>query len=98
MLAVFNVTTLNDAGVGSLREAITSANGNAQLDTIVFSVAGTIPLASQLPRITSDLTIPGPGRDQLTLDAGNGVDNEFNTGDGFRIFDVDLPPSSESTF
>jgi len=89
LLAVFTVSSLSDAGAGSLREAITMANGNGGADTINFSVNGTIDLVSQLPTITDDLTITGPGANLLTIDAGDGTDNTFNTGDGFRIFNID---------
>ena len=50
-------------------------------------VAGTILLTSPLPNISEALTIDGGG--VITLDAGNGLDGEFGTGDGFRLFDVD---------
>jgi hypothetical protein len=89
LLAVFSVSNLNDAGSGSLREAITLANGNGVADTIDFSVTGTINIASQLPTITDTLTISGPGEALLTVDAGDGADNTFATGDGYRIFDID---------
>lgn len=64
------VTTTDDAGPGSFREAIQTANSNLGTDTIDFSqVAGdTITLASDLPVITDDLTLQGS---EVTLD-GNG--------------------------
>ena len=100
MLATFTVTNANDGLVdsagdlpGSLRQAIFDANANDRTDTIVFSSffdsQRTIDLQSQLPTITDGLTISGPGRDLLTLDAGNGTDNTFGTNDGYRIFDID---------
>ena len=88
LLAVFSVSNLGDAGAGSLRQAMIDANGAAGADTIDFSVTGTINIASQLPTITDDVTITGPGADQLTIDAGDGTDNTFGTGDGFRIFNI----------
>ena len=57
-------------------------------DPMVFGTQQTIALASQLPTITADLTITGPGQTLLTLDAGNGTDNLPGTGDGFRIFNI----------
>lgn len=50
-----NVTTLADAGDGSLRKAILDLNTAAKLDSIVFSNlgAGTIALATALPAITN---------------------------------------------
>lgn len=61
----FSVTNTNDAGPGSLRQAITDANGVAagDLAAITFSLpAGlnTIDLASGLPFITAEVNIAGP--------------------------------------
>ena len=57
----FSVTTTNDSGTGSLREAISLANANPGPDLINFQFAGTPPftikLLSALPPITSPLTI-----------------------------------------
>ena len=66
--ATFNVTNTNDSGAGSLRQALTDANGAAGLDTIAFNVSGagcdgsgvcTIALDSALPVISSPVTIDG---------------------------------------
>lgn len=57
MGATFTVTNLNDSGAGSLRAAISAANANAGPDIIIFSVAGTINVLSQLP----DLGDPSGG-------------------------------------
>lgn len=53
---VYCVTNLNDAGPGSLREGFRSATGPR---TIVFEVAGTIELKSQLLLDKSGITIAG---------------------------------------
>jgi hypothetical protein len=54
--ATFIVDSLNDAGAGTLRAAITAANANGIRDTIVFNIAGsgvqTITPLSQLPKLT----------------------------------------------
>jgi hypothetical protein len=66
--ATFNVTSTADSGAGSLRQAITDANGAAGADTIAFNVSGagcdaggvcTIALDSALPTISSPVTIDG---------------------------------------
>jgi subtilase family serine protease len=66
---IVHVTNLNDSGAGSLREALSAGNR-----TIVFDVAGTIRLTSQIyvrgSYITIDgTTAPSPG---ITL-AGEGL-------------------------
>ena len=80
--AIFNVTTLNDTGTGSLREAIILANGNGEADTITFdsTLSGTINLTAGELAITEAVTITGPGADQLTIDAG-GSSRVFNVDD-----------------
>ncbi|MEV4798377.1 Ig-like domain-containing protein [Nonomuraea sp. NPDC049421] len=52
--AVYEVTTLDDDGPGSLREAVAKSDG-----TIVFRVAGTIKLKGGLDVTGSNLTIAG---------------------------------------
>jgi len=92
MLALFTVTNLDDIGPGSLRDAISQANSMAnQADEIQFQagLAGSIHIASQLPAITDDLTIVGPGAESLIIDAGDGLDGEFATRDGYRHFLID---------
>jgi len=70
--ATFTVTSLNDAGAGSLRQAILDANAAAGGDAISFSVNGTITLTSgALPPIAGNLTITGPGSGLLTVSGNN---------------------------
>ncbi|HEY6118516.1 MAG TPA: FG-GAP-like repeat-containing protein [Pyrinomonadaceae bacterium] len=61
--ATFTVTNTNDAGPGSLRQAILDANSNPGLDSISFNIPGsgvrTISPLSALPNITDSLTIDG---------------------------------------
>jgi hypothetical protein len=66
----FSVTNTNDNGLGSLRAAIFAANVNPGSDKIVFTgagAAGTINLASELPDVTDDVAIVGPGANVLTV-------------------------------
>jgi CSLREA domain-containing protein len=65
--ASFPVTNTNDSGAGSLRQAITDANNTAGDDFIDISVTGEIVLISELPLLASDITIVGPGADQLSV-------------------------------
>jgi IPT/TIG domain/S-layer homology domain len=76
----YTVTTTADSGAGSLRQAITDANGNGGPDTIAFNIAGsgvhTITLASALPPLTSPVTIDGytqSGASSNTLPFGQGL-------------------------
>jgi CSLREA domain-containing protein len=77
--AVRTVTTLNDSGPGSLRDAMAMA---ASGDTINFAVTGTILLTSgELDDGGKNLTITGPGSpDQLV------IQRDTNAAP-FRIFD-----------
>ena len=67
----------------TLREAIQAANqnvqvdgctaGNSSLDTIMFSVNGTLTMGSNRFIITEQVTIGGPGADNLTIVGTDGV-------------------------
>jgi hypothetical protein len=46
--ATFTVTNTDDGGPGSLRDAITQANGNGVADDIVFNIPGTGPFTINL--------------------------------------------------
>jgi hypothetical protein len=68
--AVITVMNTDDAGAGSLRDAITQADQDTTPDTITFApgLTGTITLLSALPDLEHALTIerrfPRPGRNQ----------------------------------
>ena len=80
--ATFLVASLDDAGPGSLREAIVEANGNSGADIIIFQqgLAGTINLSSGQIAITDTMTIKGPGADKITIDA-NRLSRIFSVSD-----------------
>jgi hypothetical protein len=73
----FPVINTDDTGTGSLRQAITDANNHTGLDTIAFNIPGmvvhTITPVTQLPSITSPVTLDGytqPGSSANTLANG----------------------------
>ncbi|MFN0214544.1 MAG: hypothetical protein ACKVT2_09840, partial [Saprospiraceae bacterium] len=55
----YTVSNTNDAGAGSLRQAIIDANANPGADVIDFSTSGLLTLASSLPTITGQVDIQG---------------------------------------
>lgn len=65
----FTVTTLEDTGAGSLRQAIAQANANPGPDVVRFNVNGTIELATPL-EITDDVRIDGMEQ-RVTLSGGD---------------------------
>src|SRR5262245_7719977 len=76
--AIFTVLNTNDSGVGSLRDAVASANANAQADTIqfasgFFSVPRTITLSSGAITFAGDTaltTVTGPAAG-VSVSGGN---------------------------
>ena len=62
--ATITVTNTNDSGPGSLRQALTVAHDG---DRITFAVSGTITLTSGQLGISKNVTISGPGADQLSI-------------------------------
>ena len=69
--ATFTVTNLNDAGAGSLRDAILQANAAAGADTVQFAanLTGTIAIASEI-LVSDTLSLAGPGVSRVTVDGG----------------------------
>jgi hypothetical protein len=62
---VVTVTNTNDSGPGSLRQALMIANDG---DTITFTVSGTITLTSGGLLVAKNVTVSGPGSNQLSID------------------------------
>ncbi len=85
------VTTCDDDGPGTLREAFTNAVSGDVIDLSALA-CGTITLATGAMTTTADdLTLDGPGASALTIDAGgtSGVLNHYGAGtlkiDGLTI-------------
>ena len=79
LFAAFLVTTAHDAGAGSLRQAILTANATPGLDTVSFAIgtgAQTIAPLSALPAVTDPLVLDGTtqpgyaGRPLIELSGG----------------------------
>jgi len=77
----FTVTNGDNAGTGSLRNAITQAEGNGDdptVDLIQFDPAvSAVDLDSALPAITHPLTIEGPGADALSVRRSGSASGPF---------------------
>jgi hypothetical protein len=68
--ATITVSNTSDSGPGSLRHALATANDG---DTINFGVTGTITLTSGGLPINKNITISGPGADQLSIDGNQTI-------------------------
>lgn len=77
-LTTFTVSNTNDAGAGSLRQAIVDANATTGADVIDITAVGTVNLLSPLPTITDSLTVQGPGAELFSIDGQN----------LYRVFDI----------
>ncbi|MEO8115475.1 MAG: hypothetical protein ABI655_13900, partial [Phenylobacterium sp.] len=72
-MTTYTVSNTNDAGDGSLRQAILDANQNGGADNIAFSLSSgaVITLASDLPQITDDVTINSGRVAGITVDGAD---------------------------
>ena len=75
------VTNTNDSGLGSLRQALADANDG---DTIEFAVTGTIGLISGELLVAKNITISGPGAENLTVN-GNEKSTVFHVAPGETV-------------
>ncbi|PYL50555.1 MAG: hypothetical protein DMF33_12480, partial [Verrucomicrobia bacterium] len=78
---VITVTNTNDSGPGSLRQALADANDG---DTIEFAVTGTIGLTSGELLVVKNITISGPGAENLALN-GNAKSTVFHIAPGETV-------------
>jgi hypothetical protein len=84
--ASITVTTTNDSGPGSLRQALAIANDG---DTIMFAVTGSIVLTNGELVVDKSITISGPGADKLGVD-GNASSRVFHIASGKTVSINDL--------
>ena len=87
LLGTLTVTNTDDGGAGSLRQAVLDANAAGGADEIVFDPGlngQTITLTSGEIVIDDELTITGPGSDQLTVSGD----------DSSRIFSISSSASA----
>jgi predicted outer membrane repeat protein len=89
--STFTVRNPNDAGPGSLRQAVLDANVKSGADTIVFrpGLEGTIRLSSGEMTITDHVTIKGPGAARMAV-SGNFSSRIFNVDDGDGQADLNV--------
>jgi hypothetical protein len=77
------VTNLNDAGMGSLRQAIIDTPSGGTVD-FQAGLSGTIILSTGELAISKDLTISGPGAGVLTV-SGNHASRVFDIAAAFAV-------------
>src|SRR5262249_17062772 len=89
--ATFTVTNLNDAGPGSLRLAIESANAGTDPAAIVFQpgLTGTLTLTSGQLDVINPVTVTGPGSGKLTI-SGNDASRIFRVNNNSMVQDFAL--------
>jgi hypothetical protein len=89
--ATFEVSNLDDAGAGSLRQALLDANAAAGADTITFQtgLTGTITLTTGELAIADSLDIQGPGAAALAV-SGNNASRVFYVYSGSGLLDVTI--------
>ncbi len=88
LATTYSVTNLDDAGAGSLRQAISDANGDSSPPTVInFSpgLHGVINLTTAPLAITNSMTIEGPGAGVIEVD-----------GDGAQIMQIQSTSSTVS--
>lgn len=95
LMSTYTVTTANDSGGGSLRQAILDSNSHSGADTIKFAIgsgAKTINLSSKLPAISDACNLDAttqPGYAGKPLIEINGA-NAGSTADGIKLTGTDI--------
>ncbi len=75
---IMEIYSDGESGSGTLRDAIETANGDADRDTVIFRTDATITLNSDFPKIVNDIFISG-GTNSVTIDGNS------KAHDGFRV-------------
>jgi len=91
LLSTITVQNLNDAGPGSLRNAVATANAQPGSDTIEFArgLRGSIVLTTGQLSISDELVIAGPGAARLSV-SGNNASRIFRIQPGTTVSISDL--------
>jgi hypothetical protein len=84
--ATFTVSNSNDAGAGSLRQAVLSANAAAGADTVIFDPA--VFSTPQTITLASAIDIDGPGNDTITISGPGATLMTVSGNSATRIFSV----------
>src|SRR3954471_7764088 len=80
----YTVLNTNDAGPGSLRDAIAQANADSSPPAVVLipsTVTGVITLSGGQLYIQHAMSVQGPGAGQLTV-SGSGISRVFKVSTG----------------
>jgi uncharacterized repeat protein (TIGR01451 family) len=84
--ATFTVTNGNDAGAGSLRDAVAQANGSMGPDIIQFDAAvTTVGISGGEIDVSGDLNLTGPGRASLRIERSAGTGRLLDLGNGTNV-------------
>ncbi len=97
LAATITVTSNNDAGAGSLRQAIASAASGDKINFAPALNGQTISLTSGELLISQALTIQGPGANQLTI-SGNHASRVFHTVTDVTLSGLSITNGSAADF
>jgi hypothetical protein len=86
--ATIPVSTCEDVGAGSLRDAVAKAGDGDLVDASHLTCATITLTSGEIPIAVDELTIAGPGMDALTIDASNASRIFDHTGTGNLVVDA----------